>query len=110
MLALARYNHRSLLLELDMQVACFAMKMISHVDKSRAFPSSVHKLTYHHSLLSKYSNDPRTNPTHPKMTLQDLILYTSRILGGFRPLIPLALWVLVGYAVFRVVQAVLSRQ
>lgn len=43
------------------------------------------------------------------MTLEGLGLYLSRILGGFIPLLTLGIWVLVGYAVFRGVQAVLLR-
>jgi hypothetical protein len=43
------------------------------------------------------------------MTLEDLGLYLSRILVGFIPLLTLAIWVLVGYAVFMGVQAVLRR-
>lgn len=43
------------------------------------------------------------------MILEDLALYIFRILGGLIPLLMLAMWVLVGYAMFRGVQAALLR-
>jgi hypothetical protein len=43
------------------------------------------------------------------MSVEKLITYAGRIAGGLIPLAVLALWLLIGYAFFRIIKAVLQR-